>query len=176
MKLTSMVLAALLLPAAALANDNPNPTPSTGSGSDQTQSQPYNQPSTQDQSQGMNAPQQQKGSSDVQVDTFEWSTGQGRLGLMVMGLTSDLRSYFGAPPGGGLLVAQVASNSPAEKAGIKVGDVITKVDNKLVKSAGDVISSLSSTDTNRKIPIELVRDHKTIDVQAALGSRSQQQL
>jgi S1-C subfamily serine protease len=52
------------------------------------------------------------------VEKFEWSTAKERLGVMVMGLTPDLRKHFGAPEDRGVLVAQVESGTPAATAGM----------------------------------------------------------
>src|SRR5579871_5943521 len=61
------------------------------------------------------------------IEKFEWSTAKGRLGVMVMGLTPELRKHFGAPDDRGVLVAHVESGTPAATAGIEVGDVIVEV-------------------------------------------------
>jgi C-terminal processing protease CtpA/Prc len=174
MKLTAMVLAAALVPAAALATPNPDQqnqsqnTNATGT-SNQTD-QNANKPSTQG-----SMPQQ-----TVEVEAFEWSTGQGRLGLMLMGLTPQLRSYFGAPNKSGLLVAQVAPNSAASRAGIRVGDVITQVNNENVQSADDIIAATSNIGNNanantnaNKVQIRVLRNHKAMNLQATLGTGSQ---
>jgi membrane-associated protease RseP (regulator of RpoE activity) len=165
MKLLSMVLAAALVPAAALATPNTN-----------QQNQPQNTGSS-----GMNenpnnsatrgsTPQQ-----TVEVEAFEWSTGQGRLGLMLMGLTPQLRTYFGAPNKSGLLVAQIAPDSAASRAGVRVGDVITKVDNQNVQSADDVIaatSNIGNGSSTSTVRIHVLRNHKPLDLQATIGTGS----
>src|SRR4051812_40154999 len=84
-------------------------------------------------SQNQSSPRDQQGG---EVDTFVWSTSQGRLGVMVMGLTPELRAYFGAPKDAGLLVARVQPKSPASRAGIQVGDVLTTVAGTKVQGAG----------------------------------------
>lgn len=158
MKMTAIVLAAALMPAAAMAAPN---------GDQHNQTQNTNNPSTQG-----SMPQQ-----TVEVEAFEWSTGHGRLGLMLMGLTPQLRSYFGAPNKSGLLVAQVAPNSPASRAGVRVGDVITQVNNDSVQSADDIIAATSNISNNANpssVQIRVLRNHKPINLQATLetGSRS----
>ena len=58
---------------------------------------------------------------------FEWSmsTGRGRLGVMVLGLTPELREHFRAPSDRGVMIARVEPKSVAETAGLAVGDVLT---------------------------------------------------
>lgn len=147
MKVISMVLAAALLPAAAFAS--PQSTAKTNTKSS------ANTSSTQ----------------SVEVEAFEWSSGQGRLGLMLEGLTPQLRTYFGAPNNAGLLVAQVASDSPASRAGIQVGDVITQVGDQRVESADDIASATRAANAGN-VKIHVIRNHAGMDLQAMLGSRA----
>jgi S1-C subfamily serine protease len=118
---------------------------------------------------GTNDQRQQQNETDIESETFEWSSGQGQLGVMVMSLTPELRNYFGAPKGTGLLVAHVEPGSAAARAGIRAGDVITKVGNKDVRSAADVIDALPRRNQQRAawITIEVVRNHATRDLQVA---------
>src|SRR6267142_342065 len=68
--------------------------------------------------------------------------GRGRLGVRVEGLNPDLGSYFGAPDGQGVLVVKVMKDTPAEKAGLKAGDVITRVGDQAVTDAQDLVKAL----------------------------------
>ncbi|MGE3458730.1 MAG: PDZ domain-containing protein [Kofleriaceae bacterium] len=105
------------------------------------------------------------------TDSFEWSTGQSRLGLMVMGLTPELRSFYGAPPDSGLLVAQVSPNSPAERAGIRVGDIITKLGTEDVETAGDILSAMDKVDSHNRVTVQIIRNRQPMTLQPILGSR-----
>jgi S1-C subfamily serine protease len=102
----------------------------------------------------------------TEVDTFESEASQGGLGLTLMNLTPDLRGHYGAPRDSGLLVAKVAKGSPAERAGIRIGDVLTRVGGTKITSPDDIDSATSKADANQKIAIEVIRDHKTVDLQA----------
>lgn len=88
------------------------------------------------------------------------------LGVKVEQLTDQLREYFNVSDGLGVLVSEVIKNSPAEKAGIKAGDVITKVEDREVKNYNDLIRGLNYFDPNDEVEIYLVRDKskKTVDV------------
>lgn len=70
--------------------------------------------------------------------------GHPRLGIDAEDLSGQLGSYFGAPEGEGILVRSVNSGSPAEKAGLKAGDVITSINNERVRSVGDLRQKLSA--------------------------------
>src|SRR5207245_961813 len=63
--------------------------------------------------------------------------GNRRIGVSTQPLTKQLADYFGVKDGG-LLITSVDDNSPAAKAGLKAGDVITAVDGEKVASPGDV--------------------------------------
>lgn len=61
-----------------------------------------------------------------------------RIGVSTMSLTKQLADYFGIADGKGALVTSVSDDSPAAKAGVKAGDVITAIDGEAVDSPGDV--------------------------------------
>ena len=61
-----------------------------------------------------------------------------RIGVSTMQLTKQLAEYFGVAEGTGVLVTAVTDDSPAAKAGVKAGDVITAVDGEKVEGAGDL--------------------------------------
>jgi len=103
------------------------------------------------------------------VEVFEWSTGKGRLGVTVMSLTPELRTHFGATSDSGLLVGHVDENSPAAKAGIRVGDVLTSTNGKLVDDAFDVRESMATSKKGESVKIELVRDRKPLTLTATLA-------
>ncbi|MGE5180479.1 MAG: S1C family serine protease [Acidobacteriota bacterium] len=164
MKARNIVWLAALIPAIALADPNP-----------QNQQSP-SQDQQDNQNQQPRAHNQQAPETDIESETLEWSSGHARLGVMVMGLTPELRTYFGAPRDAGLLVASVQQNGPAARAGVRVGDVITKIDNDRIQDATDIISALpQQMTTQRTVSIEVVRDHNRVDLQAQLGKRMRPQ-
>jgi len=93
---------------------------------------------------------------------------QGRLGAQVTTMTPDLRRHFGAPAQWGLLVAKVLPNTPADKAGLQPGDIITKVDGKSVAQTWDVIQALFGKKKGDRVAIEIVRNRKLKTLQATL--------
>jgi len=64
------------------------------------------------------------------------------LGIDAEDLSGQLGNYFGAPDGKGVLVREVMPGTPAEKAGLKAGDVILRVDGNRVKDASELRSAL----------------------------------
>ena len=103
------------------------------------------------------------------VDTYEWSMGKGRLGLMLMGLTPELRQYLGASSTSGVIVARVEADSPAAKAGVRVGDVLTKANDHAVDDAGDVINAMSTLKKGDAVTLGIIRDHKPVSIKVVLA-------
>lgn len=113
---------------------------------------------------------QDTNSNDPQTQTFEWSmsTGRARLGVMVMGLTPELREHFGAPKDKGVMVARVEPSSSASAAGVQVGDIVTDVRGEPVDSAVDVLDALSEAKKNDSVAISVIRDHKPLALSAKM--------
>lgn len=91
---------------------------------------------------------------------FGWGR---RIGINTTQLTKQLADYFGITGGRGLLVTSVAENSPAARAGLKAGDVITDVDGEKVESSGDLSRAI-----NRKsegaVNLKVVRDRNQMSI------------
>ena len=95
--------------------------------------------------------------------------GRSRLGVSVGELTPQLATYFGAKEG--VLVSSVTEDSPASRAGLKAGDVITKVNNEPVRSRDDLVRLLRDARDGGDVTIGIVRDKKESTVTAKLESR-----
>ena len=112
------------------------------------------------------------------TEQYSWSfsSGKGRLGVMLISLTQDLRHYFGTPDDRGLLVAHVEPGSPAASAGIRAGDVITAVKAQPTRRVADVLSALEPAKKGEDVAIDLVRDHKALTVHAVMADEAQSSL
>jgi len=84
--------------------------------------------------------------------------GRPRLGIDAEDLEGDFGNYFGAPEGEGVLVRGVFSDSPAAKAGLKAGDVITTVDGDRVHSVGELREKLVEKRSEKSIKLGLLRN------------------
>lgn len=90
-------------------------------------------------------------------DTFVWRTGSSRqIGVSVSPLTKQLADYFGVQEGG-VLVNNVRQNSPAAKAGLKAGDIITEIDGKAVKGDFDLVRGIG-TKKGGEVTLTIIRD------------------
>ena len=92
----------------------------------------------------------------VDPQTNQWSPGRQVLGIMASPMTPDLRNYFSAPSDRGVLVAHVAPGSAAERAGLRVGDILLDVSGRPVRSSDDVTSALRSLQQSQ-IPLTVIR-------------------
>jgi len=86
-----------------------------------------------------------------------------RLGVNTEELTSQLADYFGAKDG--VLVTSVTEGSPASRAGLKAGDVITSINGSQVSNREDLLRGLRNA-TNEDVQIGIVRDKKESSVTA----------
>jgi serine protease Do len=83
------------------------------------------------------------------------------LGVETESLTPQLGTFFGVKEG--VLVRSVAKDTAADKAGIKAGDVITKVDGTTVTTPNELVSALRSARSKKTFPLSLMRDkHETM--------------
>ena len=90
----------------------------------------------------------------------------GLLGAFVSDATnSDAAASFSV----GALVEKLTANGPADKAGIKVGDVITECDGQSIDSASKLTAAIRSKSANSKVTLKLTRNGKEITVEATLG-------
>jgi membrane-associated protease RseP (regulator of RpoE activity) len=76
-------------------------------------------------------------------------------------MTAELRQFFGASGDAGILVQSVQPDTPAQRAGVAVGDVIVGVDGDAIDDVGDVADALSDRRSGDKVEIEVVRNKKT---------------
>lgn len=94
-----------------------------------------------------------------------WASNRAQLGVQVQDLNRDLAPYFKVEEKSGVLVLSVNKDSPAEKAGLKAGDVITRLDDEKITDADDLISALRDYEGGDKVDVEYVRQGKNAKVQ-----------
>jgi C-terminal processing protease CtpA/Prc len=94
-------------------------------------------------------------------------SGRGRLGVQVQSLNDQLAEYFGVKDGG-VLVSRVTADSPAAKAGLRAGDVITKVNGEAVKDAGDLTEAIGAVKDDGAVTLDILRDKKASTVKATI--------
>jgi membrane-associated protease RseP (regulator of RpoE activity) len=83
---------------------------------------------------------------------------RGFIGVRLVGITPELKAHWGAPRDAGVLVAGVEPESPAARAGVQVGDVITGIDGESVDSSGDLSRAVRRKSGGETLALEVVRD------------------
>ena len=97
---------------------------------------------------------------------------RGWLGVAIGDVTSDSAAAAGIDPNlKGALVTRVFAGDPADVAGIKVKDVITRVGTTAIHEAADVTQAIGALAVGGTVEIELVRNGQTLVVNAILGAR-----
>jgi C-terminal processing protease CtpA/Prc len=110
------------------------------------------------------------------VPSMEWNGnmvfggGQPRLGIDAEDISGQLGSFFGAPEGEGILVRDVNSGSPAEKGGVKAGDVITSLNGERIRTVGELREKLSAKrdDKDRTVKLGVLRNKSEISLTVEL--------
>jgi Do/DeqQ family serine protease len=97
------------------------------------------------------------------------SVKRGQLGVSMYTVTPDIAHSLGLANALGALVSQVVEGSPAEKAGIHTGDVITSVNGTPVKSNSELRNSIGLMRVGDKVEIGLLRDGKPVKVTAIIA-------
>ncbi len=102
-----------------------------------------------------------------------WTMKKGAfLGVEMRSMDDNFAKYFGVKKDGGALVMNVTKDSAAEKAGLLSGDVILKLEGKVVKGPGDVSKFIQGKKKGDKIKITIFRHKKVKTVTAELEERS----
>jgi serine protease Do len=96
--------------------------------------------------------------------------GPRRLGIRYQEITGQLARYFRVEREHALLVTHVDEGSPAEKAGLKAGDIVLGIDGKDLHDAGDLRRRVSSAE-NADVRLQVQRDGKPIEITVTLRSR-----
>ena len=101
---------------------------------------------------------------------------RGYLGVETQNLTPELATEFKLHRSTGALVGGVAPNGPAEKAGLEVGDVITRFDGKDVRDARQLKLSVAEVKPGQIVPVEVLRDGSAKPLRVAIGQASNNDL
>jgi serine protease Do len=95
---------------------------------------------------------------------------RGMLGVLVQDLTPGLAKSFQAPVTHGALVSQVIPNSPADKAGVEAGDIVTKINNIELKNSNILRNTINLSRPNTNITLNIIRDGKPLTKKVTLSS------
>jgi Do/DeqQ family serine protease len=94
---------------------------------------------------------------------------RGWLGITLKELTPEMAEALGAKGVKGILVEDVISGGPADKAGVKPGDIIRRYDGKDVSSIPDLQLMVGDTEPGKKVELGIIRDGKEISLVVEVG-------
>lgn len=103
------------------------------------------------------------------------SVTRGWLGVSMQDMTQDLAESFGLDSPIGALVASVLRDGPADKAGIKPGDIIIAVEGKPMKNSSDMLNRVAALSPNDKVAVTVIRNKQEKTIQVTVGIRPKQQ-
>jgi len=94
---------------------------------------------------------------------------RGWLGILIQDVNRELAESFGMEKPMGAAVLRVIEDSPAEKAGFKIGDVVVEFDGKVIHHSSDLPLAVGSTPIDKKVKVKVIRDGKpaTLSVKIA---------
>jgi len=97
---------------------------------------------------------------------------RGSIGIMFSAQENPAISRVYGVGSGGVTVSAVTAGSPAEQAGLKVGDTIVSVDGKPVKNGDELVSDIASRKPGTKVPLGLVRNGKKQETTVTVADRA----
>lgn len=102
--------------------------------------------------------------------------GGGYLGVELVPLTPELRSHFGAPGDRGVMISRIAEGSPAERAGLAVGDIVTDVDGEGIEGTWDLSRAIRGHEGGEMADLVVWRDGTSLDFQVELAETERPQV
>ena len=118
------------------------------------------------QAQMERAQRQFRSMPDIPRPNMSWQSGM--LGVEAESLDSQLAEFFGVKEG--VLVRSVSKDSAAEKAGLKAGDVIMKIDDTKVATPREITSAIRALRSKNTFPVTVVRNHKEMTVSVTVSA------
>lgn len=95
---------------------------------------------------------------------------RGFLGVIAQDISPELAEALDIKPVRGVLVTQVVGGSAAEKAGFKVGDIIEKLNERVIRSSAQLRNTLGLMRPGTKISVAIIRNHKPLTMAATVGN------
>ncbi len=95
----------------------------------------------------------------------------GWLGVQIQDVNESLASYFRLPDQHGVVVVSIVGNSPADRSGLRPGDVVRSFNGEPVKDARTLVQKVSYAGIGESVTLGIVREQRTAEVTVAIGRR-----
>jgi serine protease DegQ len=99
------------------------------------------------------------------------SVTRGWIGIEAQDITPELAESFRLPKTNGSLIASIVSGSPAERAGLKPGDILLSINDQAVEDSSSMLTLISGLIPNRTANLKIIRNQKEINVSVLIGKR-----
>ncbi|MBE9610541.1 Do family serine endopeptidase [Chitinilyticum piscinae] len=96
---------------------------------------------------------------------------RGWLGVEVQDVTPELAASFRLPDSAGALIAGVVRGGPADRAGVRPGDVLTAIDGRSVKNASDMLNLTAALPPQKEVQMNFYRNGKLMPLAVMVGKR-----
>lgn len=96
---------------------------------------------------------------------------RGWLGVAIQDIDENLAESFGLDKAEGILVSETQTDSPAEEAGIKQGDILIKLEGTALKDVNDLRNKIALTVPGTEVSVQLIREGKPVDLQVKIGEQ-----
>ena len=96
---------------------------------------------------------------------------RGWIGIESQDITPELADSFGLGRSSGAIIAGVVRNGPADRAGVRPGDILLAVEGKIVKNTGDMLNLIAQLVPGAKAKLKLMRQNRESTVDVTVGKR-----
>jgi serine protease Do len=100
----------------------------------------------------------------------------GWLGVQIQNLTEELAKYHGIPDTDGVLIYEVLKNTPADKAGLRAGDVVRSYDGENVRNVDNLMERVGHSEPGKRVKVGIIRDGKpqSVEIEIAIKPESEE--
>jgi hypothetical protein len=116
------------------------------------------------------------GGFDARPFAWKHEHGGGFIGIQAVEMTPELRQHFGAPKDAGIFVGSVEKDGPAAKAGLQVGDIVTKVDGDTIASSRELVRAVRHRKPGETIQVDVLRSGAARTVSVTVAERKDREV
>jgi serine protease DegQ len=101
----------------------------------------------------------------------EGTVTRGWVGVEAQNMTPELAESFGLTSSGGALIAGVLRDSPADRAGLRAGDVLIAINDKPIINSASMLNLIAVLEPNKNATLKIVRAQQKMDIKILIGKR-----